>query len=226
MIPGSAPQVVELSAGQVEIPRAAVIRYLGMGRAAPPPQVEDLLEQALSDFNQVVRYRASCLTAPVTPREGGTDLSVLFAPGKALAKNLAGCDRAILFAATVGTPAELQRKRAQLISPARALVLDAVGTAAIEAFCDRLCEGWEGDFAPGKLRPRFSPGYADLPLSLQKPFLEVLDAGRRLGITLTEALLMIPQKSVTAIVGLGREGCERPRGDCFACEKKDCEFRL
>ena len=50
---------------------------------------------------------------------------------------------------------------------------------------------------------RYSPGYGDLPLSVQPALLDALDAGRRLGVTLTESLLMVPMKSVTAVVGIG-----------------------
>jgi cobalamin-dependent methionine synthase I len=52
------------------------------------------------------------------------------------------------------------------------------------------------------LRPRFSPGYGDLSLSVQSDLLNVLDARRNIGLTLSDSLMMIPQKSVTAIVGL------------------------
>ena len=49
---------------------------------------------------------------------------------------------------------------------------------------------------------RFSPGYGDLPIEVQKDFLPLLDAERRLGITLSESCLMAPSKSVTAIIGV------------------------
>ena len=52
------------------------------------------------------------------------------------------------------------------------------------------------------LRPRFSPGYGDLPLDFQKEFLKITDASRKLGISLNDSLLMSPSKSVTAIIGI------------------------
>ena len=154
----------------------------------------------------------------------GVDLGVFFAPGRSLVKNLKGCDQAILFAATIG--AELQRKRAAVASPSRALVLDAMGTAAFESFCNALCDKWSREFSGSFLRPRFSPGYGDLPLALQRPLLSWLDRGRKAGIYLTDALLMVPQKSVTAIVGIGQTGCTARLHDCTSCDKPDCGFRL
>ena len=49
---------------------------------------------------------------------------------------------------------------------------------------------------------RFSPGYGDVPLSLQRDVLAVLDAQRKLGITLSDTFFMTPCKSVTAFVGI------------------------
>ena len=52
------------------------------------------------------------------------------------------------------------------------------------------------------LRPRFSPGYGDLPLTVQKEFMTLLDCAHLIGINLNESLLMSPSKSVTAIIGM------------------------
>lgn len=51
-------------------------------------------------------------------------------------------------------------------------------------------------------RPRFSPGYGDLPLALQPDLLNFLNAQRWVGITVGKTLLMSPMKSVTAIMGI------------------------
>ena len=50
---------------------------------------------------------------------------------------------------------------------------------------------------------RFSPGYADFPLEVQPKLLEILDAPRRIGLTVSPSLLLIPTKSVTCILGVG-----------------------
>ena len=75
------------------------------------------------------------------------------------------------------------------------------------------------------LRPRFSPGYGDFPLSAQKEILDGLEAGKRIGITLTEGYLMMPSKSVTAVIGVSRTPAACTIEGCEACGKKDCAFR-
>lgn len=219
-------KIVTLASGDVDIPLRSVYRYMGLGRAEPDETLAALVEKSLAQFRQAAHYAACYLAVALTPAEGGVMLGPLFAPGQALAKNLAGCGNAVLFAATTGMETERQRKRAAVSSPAQALVLDAVGTAAVEAFCDLLCERFAEEHPGSLLRPRFSPGYGDLPLAFQKELLELLESNRNAGISLTDAMLMIPQKSVSAIAGIGKTGCVKRRGDCMTCNQQDCEFRL
>ena len=105
--------------------------------------------------------------------------------------------------------------------------MQAASAAAIEAYCneenERLREAArkEGYY----LRPRFSPGYGDFDLSFQRQMFEALKAQKTVGITLTESLMMLPSKSVTAVIGMGREETHCVPEGCEACGRKDCEFR-
>ena len=87
---------------------------------------------------------------------------------------------------------------------AQLLLFDAACSAYAEYMAD-VCQNEVAEAAARcglQVRGRFSPGYGDLPLQVQPGLLAALDAGRRLGITLTDSLLMIPRKSITAIVAL------------------------
>jgi len=80
--------------------------------------------------------------------------------------------------------------------------------------------------AEGKfLRPRFSPGYGDLPLAIQPELFRVLEVQKNTGITLTESLLMMPTKSVTALIGVSTEDSHCLIQGCESCGKRDCSFR-
>ena len=208
------------------IRRESIFRYLRCGNR-PTQEVEALCDALLPEFLAALDCRA-CFQEVAVTVEGNLVTLPGLAPirSAALARNLAGCTRAILFAATIGSAADRLRMQTQVRSPARAVVLDAMGTAAIEALCDSLCADWRRQAAPQQLRPRFSPGYGDLPLALQKDLLSLLDSPRQAGIMLTEGLMMLPHKSVSAIVGIGPAGCDAPLHDCAACGKKNCAFRL
>jgi hypothetical protein len=117
----------------------------------------------------------------------------------ALRKNLGGAPRAYVIAVTLGIEVDRYLKRQSVASPARHFIADGAASALAEALSD-ICESDIGKDL--KLCPRFSPGYADLPLSVQSFILSRLSAQRLLGITLTDSYLMIPTKSITAIIGI------------------------
>lgn len=208
------------------VPMRQVFRYMGMGGHAPDEALKALAADCLPEFLAAVRPRACYAQTSVAVDGDQVILGPLTVQSRKLARNLQGCDRAVWFAATLGADIDRQRRRMSVTSQARALVLDAMGSAGIEAVCDILCKRFAKEHPDRKLRPRFSPGYGDLPLDFQRPFLTLLDAQRKAGITLLDSLLMTPQKSVSAIVGLGPAGCEQGIGGCDECGRVDCEFRL
>ncbi len=135
--------------------------------------------------------------------------------GKDIRAMLANCNKVILFAATLGAPLDAYHRRLQITDMARAVWFDACANCAIEAVCDNFCHdlGMEYPF----LTDRFSTGYGDLPLSVQQEFLTLLKMQQTIGVTLTEGGLMIPQKTVTALLGIADKPQNRRR-DCLHCK--------
>ena len=119
---------------------------------------------------------------------------------QSLSKNLLGCKRAIIFAATAGFEIDRLITRHSRLSPARALMLSALGSERAEALCDAFSHDMKNTY--GTTRPRFSAGYGDLPLSLQKDIFKLLNPSAKIGLSLSESLLMSPTKSVTAFIGI------------------------
>lgn len=117
-----------------------------------------------------------------------------------LARRLAGCRSAVIFAATLGTQAERQIKRYSSTAPAEAIIIGAVANERIESLCDAFCEELGKKY--GEITERYSPGYGDLALDFQKSVFEALSPEKNIGLYLSESLLMTPVKSVTAIVGI------------------------
>ena len=149
-----------------------------------------------------------------------------------LAKNLQGCDKVLLLAATAGVGIDRLIGKYGRIAPSKALMFQAIGAELVEAVCDRFSKEYEKE-RNCILRPRFSPGYGDLPLEVQKAIFAVLDCAKKIGLTLNDSLLMSPSKSVTAFVGIiaGEPECtiemgkDEEKGKCEVCEKRDCAYR-
>ena len=172
--------------------RDAILRY---ARGQHTPEVDRLLEEVIRDGSPAVDPKIVCLETSVAISGSVADLGVCSVQSADLCAFLAGYTHAVLFAATVGAGADRLLSRAERSSPARALLLDAFFTERAEALCD-LFTACYGD--PAR---RFSPGYGDLPIAFQRELFRVLDCPRSIGVTLSDALLMIPTKSVTAICG-------------------------
>ena len=109
---------------------------------------------------------------------------------------------------------------------AKAVLLDGCGSAWVEAGCDE-AEGELSERLPGRfLTDRFSPGYGDLPLSLQPAICGALDTQRILGLYVTDSCLLNPGKSVTAIVGVSdRPQMARVRGCRYCSMNQTCQLR-
>ncbi len=181
--------------------RSEILRYAGA--RGELPEVRTLLEDCLEEALAACAYRVCYREFPIERREGILDLGFAKTPSESLARNLADCSSVILFAATVGLGVDRLISRYAKISPVRSLLLQAIGSERVEALCDAFGREIEGQLAAsGRFpRPRFSPGYGDLPLSLQTDVFAALDCQRKIGVTLSESLLMSPTKSVTAIIG-------------------------
>ena len=139
---------------------------------------------------------------------------------------LAGCGQAALLACTLGARFDAKLLALQARDMAKAVIYDALGSALVEAGCDEAERELAGRFPDMHLTDRFSPGYGDLPLALQPRLCAALDAERRLGITVSQSLLMNPVKSVTAVIGLSDfPQPARIRG-CACCNLREtCTIR-
>ena len=120
-----------------------------------------------------------------------------------LLRNLKNCSRAIILASTIGSKVDLLIRRSQLRGSIESAVMQAVGAMFIESLTDFLNDTVKKEWAEKGFRchPRFSPGYGDLSLSIQKNIFSVLPCAK-IGLTLMDTLVMAPEKSVTAFIGV------------------------
>lgn len=203
-------------------------RYLGLHR--PGGNVDKQLEESLrscgAELEAAARPRAVWRRFPLTVENAAVTCAGMVIPSAHLARHLKGCGEAYLFAATLGAETDRLLRRAAVTDMSRAVILQACAASLLERYCDQCCREI-GEQAAGEglyLRPRFSPGYGDFPITFQRPLLEALEAPKRIGLTATGAMMLTPTKSVTALVGLSPTPWCPPTG-CAACGKTDCAFR-
>lgn len=187
-------------------------RYAGCREA--DERVRALLAECLKEALPALSYTvcfSEITPAPFTARSAQ------------LARHLDGCERVVLMTATLGVGMDRLIAKYGRLSPAKAVLLQAIGTERVEALCDAFCKELAGEMGLSP-RPRFSPGYGDLPLDLQREVIARLQADKHIGVTLNDSCLMSPSKSVTAFVGYSREAV-KVTDKCRLCDKQECMFR-
>ena len=153
----------------------------------------------------------------------------LILEGNSIRKHLAGAERTVFLAATIGEAVEeAVTRHFDEGDYAHSVLLDAAATAAVEQTCDACETMLRPQFAKEgyTMRWRFSPGYGDWDIHVQPELLRLTQA-ESIGVSLTESMMLCPRKSVTAVIGLvrGENGDkELPKG-CAICPKLDCPSR-
>ena len=171
-----------------------VARYLRMGGTAPEGALAARIGEMIDEAMRVLRPARIWRRLPVAQ---------IPSPGTTLLRHLEGCAEAYLVCGTLGPGLDALHRRVSVTSGADALIVQAVGAALIERYMDGVEDEIRAELAPGEtLRTRYSPGYGDFPLAAQHDILAILDTPRRIGVSLTDSLLMVPSKSVSAVVGV------------------------
>lgn len=204
-----------------EVARRCALTYLGQGTDASDEQLSRHLRVAAERCVDVASARSCVRTFDA--RDPDVALS-----GARLKEHLAGAVEVTLFCVTLGAAVDRELRLLAATNPFGEAVFDAVASAATE----RLADAIEADVrAKARARGlfcgwRFSPGYADTPLAEQTRVLALLDAARTAGITCTSSHLMVPTKSVTAIIGVHEEPQEGLASTCGICDlRRFCTLR-
>jgi len=211
----------------MELDVLEALRYLGAGDCPPERArremaavARELTEQLWPKFT----YRVFTLNHEaegVRLREAN-----LLLAGKLAETMLSQCGRAVVLACTLGAEFDALLRKEQVRDMAKAAMLNACGSALVEAGCDEAEREIGGRFPNLFRTDRFSPGYGDLPLNLQPELCAALDTQRRLGLYVSESYLMNPAKSVTAIIGLAdTPQPARIRGCLFCDLRENCVLR-
>ncbi len=204
-------QFFNLDRDQIPPVPSEVARYLGYPVAAEPePAVAALIDKAIGELRPFLQPRLVWDQFPVQVDEqaGSVTLcpqspSETVISSSNLAFNLRGCSQVVLFAATIGAPIDAAIRRATASDPVKASIYQATAAMYVESFVD-LFNAFikdQTEAAGGTNPARFSPGFGDCSLENQKLFFSLLNCSK-IGLTLMDTLIMAPEKSVTAFIGI------------------------
>lgn len=201
-----------------KIDRAHTLRYLGDKNVVMNSKMEELLNECEKELLTVIKPQFLYKTIELK------DSGMLI--GESIKKHLENCEYAVLMCAALGGETDKLIRTAQVTDMAKAVVLDAMASAAAEQVCGKADEAIAKEHKGKFLTWRFSPGYGDYPLRMQSEFLRILDAARKIGLCINDSFILTPTKSVTAIIGISDKPIENKRRGCAVCNlKESCKFR-
>ena len=226
----------------MNVDKREIYRYLGYQGRVPDENVLREVDRCLEELREAVtprfvyrqypieRFFTDNIEKPFLDEKPGTELLSIAGmkiQSRSLCRNLRDCKSAYLMAATLGIGPDRLIARASVAKMSRAVILQAAAAAMIEAWCDEVNQKIikEAEDQGLYCRPRFSPGYGDFSLEYQKDFAQILRIQKEIGVSLTQSLLMMPSKSVTAVIGLSPVKKECALHGCEVCSKAEqCSF--
>lgn len=195
---------------ECSIDKNEVLRYLGYrGQCIDKDliaRLDEVIEQCESDLQP--KGTSVFFDIEHVQPEGDPCITLvntdLVLEGASIQKHLAGSQRVAAMAVTLGARSEQELRRLSSTDPVVALLYDASCSAFVESAAEATQQNIaeEMQHMGYEIGKRYSPGYGDFPLAMQPTLLRALEANKRLGITVTEGNLLLPSKSITAVVGL------------------------
>lgn len=212
----------------MDIRTREAIRYLGYGRNEVDEKTLHLIETSFTELEEIAKKRIVAQVFQLhLEQEHCIDIEGMKICSKNLSKNLKGCECVLVLGATLGIQVDRWMKRYSYTDMAKVLVMQSCAAAMLEEYLDDWQEKQEQEFLKENwyLRPRFSPGYGDFSIKHQRQILEMLQATKKIGLSMTDSSMLTPTKSVTAVIGMSRTKTACHQKGCEVCEKKDCMYR-
>lgn len=201
------------------IDKADIYRFLHV-HGEPPEDLQLAVEQGLEEVFAAAVFRFVQKEAVLIRQNGGISLDgEIPLPYPSLEKLFQNSRTVYVIACTIGPEIMRRIKRALLTDAANGVIIDACASVVADAYAAYL----QSELL-GETTMRFSPGYGDVPLHLQRDLFAYLDITKRIGIYLSKGDLMIPEKSVVFMAGDGVCETEEAHSLCANCTN-DCAYR-
>lgn len=181
----------------------AVLRYLNLSQSVLC-DLQTTIDEVLSEVKLIATPKTSyrLYDMAVDKKKCLIEEINLSIKSETLSKCFDGCDKVLIMAVTIGADIDNKIKNYFNIDKSKAMIFDAVASVYVENLIDELEAQLHHIFYEKHFSMRFSAGYGDVPLGLQKPILDAVEGFERLGITLDDKFFMSPMKSITALIGL------------------------
>lgn len=222
---------------KLDLDKEEILRYQGYSRKKVKEPNQNILRITEEEINRgyslfkpqgiysLIKIKGSVLEGRINLENG-----LIFRFAKSIIKQLKGASHLLVGVVTIGDL--LEKKVSELFSQGeypRALTLDVIGTVAVEDFSRKVRklarqEVIEQGF---KTSRHFSPGYSGWEVSQQEIVFKSIPSDN-IGVRLTKGFMMLPQKSLSWVIGAGKEiiVSSEEENKCKDCQSKYCNYKL
>ncbi len=180
------------------------LRYMGWKKNQPDEIILNIVKECETEVLKTIKPRYLYKIFNINEVQEGVvveDTNLTLA-SESIKKHLKGCTKAVFLCATLSSDIDKLIRKHETTNMLYAMAIDALSNAAIEQILDIVQEKIKEELKIYKLNFRFGIGYGDLSLSYQKPFLDIMNASKIIGLNVNENNLLTPRKSVTCIMGM------------------------
>lgn len=213
----------------MKIDKNEALRYMGYKGQPMDENMEKLLDVCIDEVLNVSKKSFFYKFFDIERTEEGLCLagSTLVLRGKDIRTHLSKAEKCAVMAVTLGLEIDKRIAFYSKTDLTKGLIFDACAAAAVESLCDTVQEEIEAEAKSlgFETTTRYSPGYGDFSIGIQKEIARVLDTYGKIGLSVNENSIMIPRKSVTAFIGIQTEKCNKGMHNCKSCNNTNCMFR-
>lgn len=197
-----------------------VLRYLGHKEQEIDSKLNNLIDSCIEETKTLAKPLITYNIFNIEIQNNEVKLlgCDVILSGEDITNHLRNSTKCVVLAASLGIFVDNRIRYFSKIDLTRSLILDSCGTEAVESLCcdaeSKIREIAEKEGL--EINNRYSPGYGDFPINVQADILKLLNAEKVIGLTCTEHYILLPRKSVTAVIGfvnkeqkIFKEGCKR-----------------
>ena len=214
----------------LELSSESITAVIGYSKEDVPENIVELIEQTLDYASGLDSVKGEYRIVENIDLIKESGIVVIggssFLTRKIIISQLRGSSSAALFLATAGPDiGEKSRRQMSDGDLLEGYISDVVGSEIVEAVADKMQEDLRLQaFASGfGITNRFSPGYCGWDVAEQHKLFSLMP-DNYCGIELTESALMNPVKSVSGLIGIGKEARFQPY-TCNRCDSANCIYR-
>lgn len=187
--------------------------------------LDEQLNKIYDIIKQHARFKYTYKYFDINP-----DLKIIntdfYLEGNAIKKHLKDCTQICILACTLGNLIDREISKQSITDISNTVLMDTLANVILEEEKEKLEQIIKKELSPLFITSSYSPGYGDFPISFQQNLNTLLNLQKQIGLTVTNLNLLLPRKSITAIIGISDKKVEGYFAKCNNCVLFDkCDIR-